>query len=187
MKNSDRKIWLVDLDEVVFDFDAEVINNWETHLPGVKRIDSNELQHWNLTDNYPAEFTEAITGIWRQEGFFRSLKPIKNAVEALKEIMGEGHAVFLCSTPTTREPYCVYEKLQSIYEHFGERLINNMIMTKDKTLIQGDYLIDDKPEIQGEIKFPTWTHVHFDRGRTWGKTFNGPQLSDWSKWRDIMN
>lgn len=177
----------VDLDEVVFDFDEAVIRSWPRYLPNLERIDSNMLQHWNLPDNYPSEYSETIMSIWREKGFFRNLKPIDGAVTAVNEMLDSGLKVFFCSTPTTQEPYCMYEKLESIYEHFGSRMIDRVIFSKDKTVgAFGQYLIDDRPKIVGEAKKPTWTHVHFDRGRQWGRTFNGPQLSDWSKWREVI-
>jgi 5'-nucleotidase len=176
----------VDMDEVLFDFDEAVIERWPKYLPQVERIDSNLLQYWNLPENYPPEYTDVIMSIWREEGFFRNLKPIEGAIDAINEMLDAGLKVFLCSTPTTQEPHCMYEKLQSIYQHFGKRLIDRVIFTKDKTVgAYGQYLIDDRPNIVGEAK-PTWIHVHFDRGRQWGKTFKGPQLSDWSKWREVI-
>lgn len=177
----------VDLDEVTFGFDEEVIVQWPHYLPDLKRIDSNELKTWNFTDNYPPEYRERITKIWREKGFFKNLKPIEGAVQAINEMLDEGIKVLFCSTPTTQEPYCMYEKLECVYKYFGERMINRVIFCKDKTTgLYADYLIDDKPEISGEA-IPTWTHIHFDRGRQWGKTFNGPQLSDWSKRRDVIH
>lgn len=187
MSNKDYEgITIVDLDEVMFDFDGAVIEQWSRFLPNLKRIDSNLLEHWNLADNYPPEYTDAITSIWREKSFFRNLKPIDGAVNAINEMLDEGIKVFFCSTPTTREPFCMYEKLESIYEHFGSRMIDRVIFAKDKTVgAYGQYLIDDRPKIVGEAK-PSWTHVHFDRGRQWGKTFKGSQLSDWSKWREVI-
>lgn len=180
-----KRFILIDMDEVIFDFDAAVAESWPRYLPNVPRIDSNQLELWELPLNYPEEHRKTIMSIWREQGFFRKLKPIEGAVEAIHEMMDEGHMVSICTTPTTQEPYCMYEKLQSIYEYFGERLINEVYFSKDKTRIKGDYLIDDRPKITGKQK-PDWTHIHFDRGRKWGKGVNGPQLSDWSKWREVI-
>lgn len=37
-----------------------------------------------------------------------------------------------------------------IEKHFGHDFLEKVILTRDKTLIAGDFLIDDKPDIQGE-------------------------------------
>lgn len=181
-----KRFVLIDMDEVIFDFDAAIIARWEKYLPGVPRIDSNELEYWELPLNYPEEYHAAIKSIWQEQGFFKHLQPIAGAVEAVYEMMAAGHHVSLCSTPTTKEPYCMYEKLESVFQYFGTKLIDEVFLTKDKTRIHGDYLIDDKPKITGRRDNPDWIHIFFDRGRKWGKGITGPKLSDWSKWREVI-
>ena len=55
-------------------------------------------------------------------------------------------------------------------KYFGEDMLNKMILCPDKSLVKGDYLIDDngqngQPEFEGEWiefaseEFPDWTAV----------------------------
>ena len=40
-------------------------------------------------------------------------------------------------------------------KHLGRDATNRLILTKDKTLVHGSLLIDDKPRILGAVK-PRW-------------------------------
>lgn len=53
-----------------------------------------------------------------------------------------------------------------------------MIMTHDKTLVQGLVLVDDKPVITGALT-PTWRHIIFDASYNHG--FAGPRVHGWNE------
>lgn len=45
-----------------------------------------------------------------------------------------------------------------VRRHVGTEFVRRTIVTSDKTLVQGDFLLDDKPEIHG-VATPTWRHL----------------------------
>lgn len=45
---------------------------------------------------------------------------------------------------------CVRVQYAWVEKHLGHDFLEQVILTRDKTLITGDILIDDKPDILGE-------------------------------------
>ena len=53
-----------------------------------------------------------------------------------------------------------------------------MIMTREKTLAQGDFLIDDIYQGGGVVK-PSWEQVYFTQ--PYNEELKGKRITDWSK------
>jgi 5'-nucleotidase len=66
--------------------------------------------------------------------------------------------------------------------HLGTEFTTRVILTRDKTLVRGDGLIDDKPTIGG-IATPQWRHVLFNQ--PYNRQFPGPRV-DWENWREAL-
>lgn len=99
-----------------------------------------------------------------------------------------GREVFLCTSPLTRSPWCVPEKLAWVEYHFGPSWLRRIIVTTDKTLA-GDsgqlcVLVDDRDRITGLADPPPWQHVLFDA--PYNRTKSGPRLSSWADWRQVL-
>lgn len=45
---------------------------------------------------------------------------------------------------------CVFVQYAWVEQHLGHDFLEQVILTRDKTVITGDLLIDDKPDILGE-------------------------------------
>lgn len=56
----------------------------------------------------------------------------------------EGACEIVCSVLLFSAQYAWIEK------HFGHEFLEQIILTRDKTVVSGDILIDDKPDIHGE-------------------------------------
>uniref|UniRef100_A0A8C6XWD4 5',3'-nucleotidase, mitochondrial n=1 Tax=Naja naja TaxID=35670 RepID=A0A8C6XWD4_NAJNA len=69
--------------------------------------------------------------------------------------------VFICTSPIKKYRYCPYEKFAWIEKHFGHKFLEHVILTRDKTIVSGHVLIDDRPDIIGVERTPTWEHVLF--------------------------
>lgn len=57
-----------------------------------------------------------------------------------------------------------------------------MIVTKDKTLVHGDLLIDDKPRVTG-TRSPAWQHVLYDQ--PYNRHVDAQRMT-WSTWREVL-
>ena len=117
-----RKIVFVDLDGVLADFYRHV---WEVRgLPIGTPID------WN-----PPEMFEP--------GFFAALPLIPGAKKGLEALLSNpGLDIYIASKPVAECGHCAKEKYEWIAQHFPE-LVKKIFLACDKTLLRGDYLIDD--------------------------------------------
>lgn len=155
-------IILVDQDGVLANLSEQFISDWTKEYPELPYIKHEDRKMFYMTDEYPKKYKVMIREIMHRKHFFRKLKPIPGALEALNKLKDLGHDVYICSAPFTKSRYCASEKHEWVKQHLGKDWERKLILTKDKTLIHGDYLIDDKPSVEGVIK-PSWTHIVFNQ------------------------
>ncbi len=179
MKES-KKIVLIDMDGVIADFrksfEKEVLKNgWEI----LEEENKMHIRVKNDNDNKRRIFINS------QKGFYLNLEPIENSILAISEMLNDKNLeVFFCTTPSKKYKHCVPEKYRWIEKYFGFKATEKIIMTRDKTLVKGDFLIDDKPEILGAVKNPDWEHIYFTQ--PYNKNLEGLRIDDWSKWREVV-
>ena len=93
-----------------------------------------------------------------QWGFFLKLEEIPGAINAIRKLQ-EKYDVWILTRPSFKNVNCFTEKAQWILDHFDFNLLEKTIMCGDKSLLKGDYLIDDmdgdgQPNFEGEwIRF----------------------------------
>jgi 5'-nucleotidase len=175
---------LVDQDGVLSGFDQAVHTALSKRFPPEKVIALENRRSFYYAGDYPEDMHDIINQILNTEGFHRSLPVIPGAIQAVKEMIAEGHEVTICTSPLISAPNCAAEKFGWITEHLGHEWLNRTIITRDKTLVRGDILIDDKPEITGEMK-PLWQHVIFDA--PYNRQVPNPlRIHDWTEWRNVI-
>lgn len=76
-------------------------------------------------------------------GAFAHLQPIPGALEAVHSLIGMGFEVWIATKPPTGNPGAYADKAAWILHHLPE-LKRRIIMTHNKGLLHGDYLIDDR-------------------------------------------
>ena len=156
-------ILLVDMDGPLANWEQGFLDIWlrehEEFIPLEDRRDfyvTTEVeQRWG-----PVAGAEARS-IAEAPGFYRDLPEVDGAADALNEMVEMGHTVRICTSPIFPWQHCVGEKFDWVDDHLGIDWVKRIVLTKDKTVVRGDVLIDDKPVITGEV-VPLWTHVHFD-------------------------
>ena len=173
---------LVDMDGVIADFDGEFIKRWRERYPDQFYIPMHERTLFYVKDQYPQEVHPQLLEILQEPGFFREMMPMPGAREALSEMNTLGLEVFLCTSPFSPYQNCVLEKYQWVENYLGARWTDRIILTKDKTLVRGDILIDDKPHITG-ADVPTWEHILYDR--PYNKGVDKRRLT-WENWKDVL-
>lgn len=85
-------------------------------------------------------------------GFFRGLEPIDGAIDAMKSLSIK-YNVFILTAPSEMNPLCYTEKRLWVEDHLGYNWVSKLIISPDKSLFIGDYLIDDNPSSKGQDKF----------------------------------
>lgn len=80
-----------------------------------------------------------------QYGFFLNLKPIENAIESVKYLENY-YDTWILTRPSVHNIMCYSEKAQWIKTHLGFDMQVKTIICTDKSLLRGDYLVDDQLE-----------------------------------------
>lgn len=107
-----------------------------------------------------------------QFDFFRKLNPMKDGISVVNFLSSlEIFEVYILTAPSIKNPMCYTEKRLWIEDHFGLNMVNRLIISPNKGLNKGDYLIDDHDSGKGQenfegkilkfgsIKFPDWQSI----------------------------
>lgn len=96
-----------------------------------------------------------------QMDFFRKLDPIDDAIPSI-QLLGEYYDVWILSRPSYMNPLCYTEKRLWVEDHLGLEWCKKLILCPDKSLLKGEWLIDDVawPEFEG-------TQILFGGEKNW--------------------
>jgi 5'(3')-deoxyribonucleotidase len=105
-----------------------------------------------------------------QYGFFAGLEAIPGGLEAIAWLRAqEQFSVYILTAPSLQNPLCYTEKRVWVEQHLGFDMVERLIISPDKGLNKGDYLIDDHTEGKGQDTFEG-VLLHF----------GSPVYPDWS-------
>lgn len=177
---------LVDLDGVVADWGPEYDRQLELAGDDAAGIPRPAEHHsFDLNEGRTKEEKKIIRRVMSAPGFYANLQPIRHAREVLKGVRDQGHEVHFVTSPFISNPTCASDKLNWVAKHFGNSWAARTIITVDKTMVRGDILIDDKPNITGSER-PEWRHIIFGDypynraerlGRVWLKEWDSEELT----------
>lgn len=176
---------LVDMDGVIADWGhayGESLDRYGAEGAGIPR--HAEQRSFNLNEGRTEDEKVIIAAVMAEEGFYQRLRPIPGAKTALKAMAKAGHDVRICTSPWVSNPTCASDKLNWVAKHYGSHWAQRVIITTDKTLVHGDVLIDDKPNITGSTT-PTWEHVLFTQPYNVGIT-DRRRLDRWADWGQVV-
>lgn len=168
----------------------EVLHHWNRTFHADARADYPHINFpfltnnvtWELSTGLDEEGKAAVEALKNKPGFYSRLEPYEGAKEALEEMEAEGIHVSIVTSPTLSNPTCASDKHQSVIRDFGEKWAKRMIITEDKTVVDMDFLIDDKPEIKGWKTNPSWDQILFDQTYNQHVT-DKVRIYDWSDWK----
>ena len=101
--------------------------------------------------------------------FFRNLKPLPGAIEAMNILQNSNkYELNILTRPSIHNPLCYTEKRVWIENHLGYDWCEKLIICPNKALLKGDYLVDDYlwedfegEQIQyGKGEFTSWSIVY---------------------------
>lgn len=125
-----------------------------------------------INSKYPASYINEI-GIGAivdmDKDLFYDAKPIEGAIEAFKKL-SEHYEVYVLSTAPWDNIEAMAGKRLWVEKHLGEAAYKRLILSHNKHLMIGDYLIDDRTangagEFKGELiqfgnnEFPNWNVI----------------------------
>lgn len=140
-----KKILYVDMDNVLVDF--------RSAIPRLTKREADKYE--DHLDDVP--------------GIFARMDPMEGAVEAYCEL-AEVFDTYILSTAPWENPTALTDKLAWVKEHLGRHCHKRLILSHNKHLNRGDFLVDDRPNngaehFEGELvvfgseAFPDWSVV----------------------------
>ena len=140
-----NKIVYVDMDNVLVDFKS-----------GIDKLSSAEL----------AEFDGRFDEV---PNIFSKMEPMHNAIESYIKLCSK-FDTYILSTSPWENPTALNDKLDWVKKYLGQYAHKRLILSHNKHLNHGDYLIDDREKngadkFTGELilfggeKFPHWDAV----------------------------
>lgn len=178
------KVILVDQDNVLADHEGEILRRWRSRYPEYPYVPHENRRNFWMAEDYPEELRAQLRGIFNEKGFIASLPPLPGGLEAIQEMKRAGHIVKICTSPMIVNTNSSKEKQEWVERYLGTDWVRDLIITLDKTVIDGDFLIDDKPEISGAM-IPTWEHVVFDKAYNRQVT-DKKRITGWANWQDVL-
>ena len=141
------KVVYVDMDDVLVDFQS-----------GIDSLSDEEREVYkDNIDNAP--------------GIFSKMQPLDGAIEGYKKLT-EYFDVYILSTAPWNNPSAWSDKLLWVQKHLGDIAYKRLILSSNKNLNAGDYLIDDRTangasDFKGE-------HIHFltEQFKNWDDVLN---------------
>ena len=104
-------------------------------------------------------------------GIFSKMQPLDGAIEGYKKLT-EYFDVYILSTAPWNNPSAWSDKLLWVQKHLGDIAYKRLILSSNKHLNAGDYLIDDRTangasDFKGE-------HIHFltEKFKNWDDGLN---------------
>ena len=142
----EKKILYIDMDGVLVNFQS-----------GIDRLtEAEKIEYKDQEKNAPHIFSK--------------MEPIEGAIEAYK-MLAERYDTYILSTAPWNNETALGDKVAWAKKYLGDTIYKRLILTHNKHLNVGHYLIDDRPhkngaaDFKGELihfrseKFPDWNSV----------------------------
>lgn len=176
------------MDGVLAGFEDELLQRVSARYPGIAQLDRNELPYprpFLVSETFATEHRAVVDAMQQEEGFIRALPVVPGALEGWERILRAGYLPRICSAPFDN-PHCAAEKLAWLGEHFvphfGAWVVKTAIITRQKHLVGGIALIDDRPPPIEHSDEATWDHIIFDR--PYNRTEESYKYTRLYGWRD---
>lgn len=130
---------IVDMDDVIADATGQFISFYERDS-GI-RVLRETLNHLEEGHGFPDR--EAIKRYVLEPGFFRKMTPNENSQEVLEKLNSK-YALFIVSA-AMEFPQSLSEKQDWLREHFPFLTWKQIVFCGSKSIVHGDYMIDDLP------------------------------------------
>ena len=110
--------------------------------------DFEEAHHKAKADFPSVPFPQSIPG------FFVNLEPKRDAISVFNWLFDHPKfELYILTAPSLRNPLCYTEKRVWVEGHLGMRAVSRLIISPNKALLKGGYLIDDYIDGKGQEDF----------------------------------
>lgn len=127
-----------DIDGVLNDLVPKTLELYNSRTG--KNISISDITTYNFADCLPKEDADGIVELFKEKELWDSLSPLFDAQMYLKELLNEGHQIYLA---TATDPINFEWKCQWIAKYFPFIAEDKIIRIIDKSLLRADVMIED--------------------------------------------
>jgi 5'(3')-deoxyribonucleotidase len=135
-----RKRLLIDVDEVLLDFQTPAFAILEKHCG--RKLTPYDYEVWDMFSLFSEKEKATVFAEIEKPGFCRGLKPTPGACQFMEE--ARDLVDVFAVTSHFHSPTWVHERDASLKEFFAFKK-QEIVHTSAKFLIQGDFFLDDNP------------------------------------------
>ena len=161
----------IDMDDVL----VELLDEWLVKLNKISKYhrEPEDIVNWDMKLAYPDLTSNQLYNLLFDETMWSNIKPVKNAYKYLKQLIDDGHEVYIATSSSPRSFFIKTE--YCLLKHFDFLTPKNLICINDKYLLDGDVLFDDYHENLRKFKGVKVLkdapyNRNCDRQRTYAKT-----------------
>lgn len=137
--NINKPTILVDMDDTL----ADLLPSWIAALNKIHGLNVNpdNIDDWDITKFFPLLTRYEIFEPLFTDDFWDTVKPKEGAVQYLKQRKDDGYKIYIC---TNTHYKTLREKMDRVlFKYFDYLSWNDLIIVKDKQLLDADFLVDD--------------------------------------------
>jgi len=106
-----------------------------------KCVNRDEVTDWDLHKFYPDLTKEQVFAPLEEDEFWKTVEPIPGAQEAIKQLIEDGHDLYIVTASSYKT---IRSKLENVlFKYFPEFDMSHVIVCWNKEMIRGDIMIDD--------------------------------------------
>ena len=175
-------IILLDIDSTLNNFQENFKNIFENKYPELIKTLPINYCHFDALHLYKKEVLE----IFQEDGFTEKMIPLDGAPEAVFELDKLGYIIFFCTQLVTDHSNTMRDRVKWIGKWFGEKWMEKVIFTRDKSMVRGDFLIDDSPKKAHGLFKPLWKLIVFDTKYNKNDNFYG-RIYSWKNLNQLID
>lgn len=144
-----------------------------------------DMHQWDVEKTFTGHSREEVYSPLSEPGFWKGVKPMPGAVEAVQQLLSEGIEVYVVTTSYYK---MLEEKMEDVlFKYFPCLKWGNVVVTSNKSLINGDILIDDGIH---NLRSGAFIKVLFDA--PWNREFDAEangmiRVHNWDEAMDVIH
>lgn len=172
---------IVDVDGVCADF----VGGLEKSLG--RKFTADELKEWEFIKKLPPDEKRRVYGICADPDFWRNLDVVKGAKEGVKYLESLGLHIIWATSPWSSCEGWADARRDWLNRHFQmDSKKHSYVPGSDKAQIEGDFIIDDKPDNVKE-----WMTAHpgkkaFIFDALYNRNFHDATRFTWAKVKNLV-
>lgn len=162
----------VDIDDVVADLTEVWLDRYNKDW--ADNLTAEKITDWDINGFAKKECGEKIFGYIYLQNIYDDVKPIKGALDGVKELQKMGYRIFYA---TSSEIEVAGRKYQWLKDNGFNPSLKDYMEVRDKSLIRADFLIDDRYD---NVKIFFGTGILYTS--PWNKSFTwNNRVKNWSE------